>query len=222
MQVQTPSSPASEPERRAVISIGVPARALPALPYAESALEPTISARTVALHHGIHHKGYLTTLSSLVADTRFAIMSLEDIIKATAAVPAHAAIFNNAAQAWNHDFYWRSMMPNGGGKPPAAFAARVEHSFGDMPAMIKQLHEAAQTHFGSGWAWLVQDGSQLRIMTTSNAGTPLSDGLTPLLAIDVWEHAYYLDVQNRRTDYLKGVLERLINWQFAQSNLGER
>jgi superoxide dismutase, Fe-Mn family len=193
---------------------------LPPLPYAESALEPVISARTVALHHGTHQRGYLDKLGTLIAGTRFATMSLEGVIHATSGVAAHAAIFNNAAQAWNHAFYWRSLTPHGGGRLPAPLAARAEASFGTVEAMVAKLSAAAVGEFGSGWAWLVQDGANLHVMTTANAGTPLTERLRPLLTIDVWEHAYYLDVQNRRADYVKGVMDRLINWQFALDNLG--
>ena len=194
----------------------------PPLAYSESALEPVISARTLAIHYGKHHKAYLDNLVKLVADTRFAPMSLEEIIHATSGVAAHTAIFNNAAQAWNHAFYWRSLTPNGGGRLPAALAERVEASFGSIDAMKTKLAAAATGEFGSGWAWLVQDGSSLHVMTTSNAGTPLTERLRPLLTIDVWEHAYYLDFQNRRADYVNGVLEKLVNWQFAADNLGAR
>ena len=193
---------------------------LPPLPYAETALEPVISARTVGLHHGTHQRGYLDKLAKLVVGTRFANMSLEGIIHATSGVAAHAAIFNNAAQAWNHAFYWRSLTPNGGGRLPAPLAARAEACFGTIEAMIAKLSAAAVGEFGSGWAWLVQDGANLHVMTTANAGTPLTERLRPLLAIDVWEHAYYLDVESRRADYVKGVMDRLINWQFAYDNLG--
>lgn len=194
--------------------------ALPPLPYAESALEPLISARTVAIHHGVHQRTYLENLERLVVGTRFAGLSLEDVIHATSGVGAHTAIFNNAAQAWNHAFYWRSLTPNGGGRLPAPLAARVQASFGSTEAMLKALTGAAVAEFGSGWAWLVQDGGSLHVITTANAGTPLTERLRPLLAIDLWEHAYYLDVQNRRAAYIEGVLGRLINWQFALDNLG--
>ncbi len=196
--------------------------ALPALPYSEAALEPVISARTVALHRGMHQRGYLDKVAKLVTGTRFAGLSLEDIVRATAGVDAHTALFNNAAQAWNHAFYWRSLTPNGGGPLPAPLAARVDASFGSAEALRKALSAAAVGQFGSGWAWLVQDGGTLHVLATSNAGTPLTERLRPLLVIDVWEHAYYLDVQNRRAAYVDGVLDKLINWQFAVDNLGSQ
>jgi superoxide dismutase, Fe-Mn family len=192
---------------------------LPPLPYAEEALAPVISARTLQIHHGKHHKGYVDTLNKLVAGTAYADMSLEQVVKATAGHADHAAIYNNAAQAWNHAFYWRSLQPDGGGTPPPMLEARINSSFGDIEALKRDLAAAATTEFGSGWAWLVLDGAKLRVMNTSNADNPLSSPLKPLLAIDVWEHAYYLDVQNRRADYVQGVIDRLINWTFAADNL---
>jgi Fe-Mn family superoxide dismutase len=195
---------------------------LPALPYGKHALEPVVSAHTVSIHYGKHNQAYVDALNALIVDTRFASMSLEGIIHATVGVAAHEAVFNNAAQAWNHAFYWRSVGPAGGGTLPVALKKQVESAFGTVATMKKQFAAAATGQFGSGWAWLVQDGQTLRIMTTSNAGTPLTQHVNPLLTIDVWEHAYYLDVQNRRADYVDGVLEKLINWQFGQDNLKVR
>lgn len=192
---------------------------LPPLPYAENALEPVISARTVGFHYGKHHKGYVTNLNKLIAGTEYADMSLDNIVKATAGKTDKAAIFNNAAQIWNHTFYWESLSPKGGGQPPAELKKRIEASFGDVPACLKELQSAAAGRFGSGWAWLVADGKKLKVMNTMNAETPLTMGVKPLLTIDVWEHAYYLDYQNRRGDYIAAVLEKLINWEFAASNL---
>jgi Fe-Mn family superoxide dismutase len=193
--------------------------ALPPLPYGESALEPVISAKTMSFHYGKHHKAYLDNLIKLTAGTEFAEMPLEKIIAATAGKPDKVAIFNNAAQTWNHTFYWRSMKPKGGGEPPAALKRMIEASFGSVDKCRKELTEAAVTQFASGWAWLVRDGDKLRVVKTGNADNPMTKGLTPLLTIDVWEHAYYLDYQNRRPDYVKGVIDKLLNWQFAAENL---
>ncbi len=192
---------------------------LPALPYDEDALEPVISANTLSYHYDKHHRTYVDTLNKLIAGTEFAEMSLEAIIKATAGESNHAAIFNNAAQAWNHTFYWRSLHPKGGGEPPALLKRMLESSFGSVDACKQELAKAATGQFGSGWAWLVQDGERLLVQKTGNAETPAAGGPKPLLTIDVWEHAYYLDYQNRRPDYVKALLERLVNWQFASENV---
>ena len=188
---------------------------LPPLPYAQNALEPVISANTISFHYGKHHKGYIDNLNKLVIGTEFVGMPLDKIITATAGKADKAAIFNNAAQAWNHAFYWNSLTPNGGGEPPATFKIKIEASFGSMDACKKELAAAATTQFGSGWAWLVLDGDNLKVVKTSNADSPLTKGMKPLLTIDVWEHAYYLDYQNRRADYVNAVLDKLINWNFA-------
>jgi Fe-Mn family superoxide dismutase len=193
---------------------------LPPLPFDEGALAPVISARTLSFHYGKHHAGYVGTLGKLVADTPFASQSLEEIILATAGKADKASIFNNAAQVWNHTFYWNSLNPKGGGAPSAALKAEIEDSFGSVDACKKELADAAATQFGSGWAWLVQDGGTLRVVKTGNAETPITKGLKPLLTIDVWEHAYYLDYQNRRGDYINALLDKLINWEFAAANLG--
>jgi Fe-Mn family superoxide dismutase len=193
---------------------------LPPLPYAENALDPVISTRTIGFHYGKHHKGYVDTLNKLIAGTELAELSLEKVIAATAGKADKAAIFNNAAQAWNHNFYWRSLRPKGGGEPPAVLKQRIEPAFGDLDACKKALATAATTEFGSGWAWLVLDANTLKVVKTGNAETPLTKGVTPLLAIDVWEHAYYLDYQNRRADYVDAVLDKLIDWGFAADNLG--
>jgi Fe-Mn family superoxide dismutase len=192
---------------------------LPRLPYAEGALEPAISARTVRLHYGKHNKGYVDTLNQLVAGTPFADMSLEELILSTAGKPEHARIFDNAAQAWNHAFYWRSLRPAGNGAPPLVLEACIDSTFGRLEELKQELGSAATTLFGSGWAWLVLDGAKLRVVKTGNAETPLTTHMKPLLAIDVWEHAYYLDFENRRADYVKRVIEELINWEFAAENL---
>jgi len=194
--------------------------ALPSLPYAETALDPVISAKTIGFHYGKHHKGYVENLSKLVAGTEFADLPLERIITGTAGKADKTAIFNNAAQSWNHSFYWRSLKPKGGGEPRAALKQKIEASFGTLEACKKELAAAALTQFGSGWAWLVVDGEKLKVLKTGNADVPLTTGMKPLLTIDVWEHAYYLDYQNRRADYVNAVLDKLINWDFAAENLG--
>jgi Fe-Mn family superoxide dismutase len=145
-------------------------------------------------------------------------LSLEEVITATAGKADKVGVFNNAAQVWNHTFYWSSLSPNGGGEPPAALRQKIEASFGSVDACKKELATAATTQFGSGWAWLVKDGDKLQVTKTSNADLPLTKGLKPLLTIDVWEHAYYLDYQNRRVDYVNAVLDKLINWGFAADN----
>lgn len=194
--------------------------ALPPLPYSENALEPVISANTLGFHYGKHHRAYVDNLNKLIPGTEFADATLEQIVVGTAGKADKAAIFNNAAQAWNHTFYWNSMKPKGGGEPPAALKQKIEASFGSLDACKKELATAATTQFGSGWAWLVQDGGKLKVVKTGNADVPLTQGMKPLLTIDVWEHAYYLDYQNRRGDYVNAVLDKLINWQFAADNLG--
>lgn len=193
---------------------------LPSLPYADNALAPVISANTIGFHYGKHHKGYVDTLNKLIAGTVFADMPLEKIITMTAGKADKTAIFNNAAQTWNHTFYWRSLKPNGGGEPPAVLKQKIEASFGTAEACKKELATAAMAQFGSGWVWLVSDGGKLKVIKTANADVPMTTGLKPLLTIDVWEHAYYLDYQNRRADYVNAVLDKLINWDFAAENLG--
>ena len=193
----------------------------PPLPYAESALDPVISANTIGFHYGRHHKGYFDALNKLIAGTALMDLSLEQLVAQTAGKAGQVAIFNNAAQAWNHSFYWRSLRAKGGGAPPAALMHKIDASFGSLDACKKELATAATTQFGSGWAWLVLDADKLKVVKTGNAETPLTKGMKPLLTIDVWEHAYYLDYQNRRADYVNAVLDRLINWGFAADNLGE-
>jgi Fe-Mn family superoxide dismutase len=193
---------------------------LPPLPYAEDALDPVISANTIGFHYGKHHKGYVDTLNKLITGTPLAGFSLEKLIAETAGRADKVAIFNNAAQTWNHTFYWRSLRPNGGGAPPAALQQKIEASFGSLDACKKELATAATTQLGSGWAWLVLEAGKLKVVKTGNAQTPLAKGVKPLLTIDVWEHAYYLDYQNRRADYVNAVLDKLINWGFAADNLG--
>ena len=195
---------------------------LPSLPYEQSALQPVISANTLSFHYGKHHKTYVDNLNKLVTGTEFSDMPLEQIVKASADETKHTAIFNNAAQAWNHAFYWRSLKPKGGGEPPAVLKSLMESSFGSVDACKKELAAAAVGQFGSGWAWLVLDGGKLKVEKTGNAHTPLTHASKPLLTIDVWEHAYYLDYQNRRADHVNAVLDSLINWEFAAENLGKK
>jgi len=192
---------------------------LPPLPYAENALDPVISATTVGFHYGKHHRAYFDNLNKLIAGTPLAAQSLEQIVRASAAHPDQTAVFNNAAQAWNHTFYWNSLRAGGGGKPGQALAERIDRDFGGLDALRKELASAATTQFGSGWAWLVLADDKLKVVRTGNADTPLTQGMKPLLTIDVWEHAYYLDYQNRRADYVNAVLDKLVNWEFAASQL---
>lgn len=196
------------------------AHILPPLPFADNALDPVISANTLSFHYGKHHKAYVDNLNKLVAGTEFADLSLEQVITATAGRADKAGIFNNAAQIWNHTFYWNSLAPKGGGEPPAALKQKIEASFGSLDACKQELATAATTQFGSGWAWLALDGDKLKVVKTANANVPLTEGMKPLLVIDVWEHAYYLDYQNRRADYVNAVLDKLVNWGFAANNLG--
>jgi superoxide dismutase, Fe-Mn family len=202
------------------VSGAAPLHTLPPLPYAENALEPTITAKTMGFHYGKHHKAYLDNLNKLIAGSEYADLPLDKIITSTAGKPEIQALFNNAAQTWNHTFYWNSMKPKGGGEPPAALKQRIEASFGTVDACRKELAAAALSQFGSGWAWLVIDKEMLKVVKTANAEIPITMGFTPLLAIDVWEHAYYLDYQNRRADYVNAVLDKLINWEFALQNAG--
>jgi len=192
---------------------------LPALPWQENALEPVISAKTIGLHYGKHHAAYVKKLNELVAGTRYAEMPLEQVIAATVGNAESAKIFNNAAQTWNHTFYWSSMREGGGGAPPRSIARLIDDSFGGAAQFQEKLSTAAVDHFGSGWAWLVARGQKLEIITTANAQTPITMGATPLLTIDVWEHAYYVDYENRRPDYVKAVIDRLLNWEFALEQL---
>ncbi len=192
---------------------------LPPLPYPENALSPAISANTIGFHYGKHHQGYVNKLNELVAGTPLADQSLEAVVKASAGKVDQTAIFNNAAQVWNHTFYWNSLRPKGGGKPSGVLAELIAKSFGDYDKFKAEFAKAATGQFGSGWAWLVKDGDKLIVTKTGNADTPIAHGQQPLLTIDVWEHAYYLDYQNRRADYVAAVLDTLINWDFAARNL---
>ncbi len=194
--------------------------ALSPLPYAVNALEPHISARTLEFHHGKHHQTYVTNLNNLVKDQPLADASLEEIIRKTANDEKQAGVFNNAAQVWNHDFFWKSMKAGGGGHPSGKLASAIDRDFGGVDQFREQFKQAALTQFGSGWAWLVEDGGKLKIAKTSNAGNPMTAGQKPLLTCDVWEHAYYLDFQNRRADFVQAFLDHLANWDFAAKNLG--
>jgi Fe-Mn family superoxide dismutase len=188
---------------------------LPPLPWDQAALDPVVSARTIEFHYGKHHSTYVTKLNELVAGTRFADLPLEQVIKETAKGEENRKIFNNAAQAWNHTFFWNCLKPKGGGKPSGKLASRIDSDLGGYDAFREKFSTAAVDCFGSGWAWLVDRDGKLDVVATSNAGTPLTTGATPLLTIDVWEHAYYLDYQNRRPDFTHAVIDKLLNWDFA-------
>jgi Fe-Mn family superoxide dismutase len=194
---------------------------LPALPYAEDALAPVVSARTVALHYGKHHRTYIENLNRLIDGTELEGHSLEEIMAMTADHADKTEIFNNAAQTWNHDFYWRSLSPHGGGRPQGELADRVESTFGSYDGFRKAFAKAAQSQFGSGWVWLVEDSGALTVVKTGNAELPRARGQRPLATVDVWEHAYYLDYYNRRVDYVDSVLEKLLDWTFVLENLAE-
>jgi superoxide dismutase, Fe-Mn family len=187
---------------------------LPELPYATDALSPEISKETIEYHYGKHHQAYVTNLNKLIADSDFATMTLEEIIKKSS-----GGIFNNAAQVWNHTFYWHCLSPQGGGEPTGALANAIAQAFGSFSSFKEQFTQTAIATFGSGWAWLVQDTKgQLKIISTSNAGTPMTEGLTALMTCDVWEHAYYIDYRNARPNYLTAFWN-LVNWEFVASNL---
>jgi Fe-Mn family superoxide dismutase len=188
---------------------------LPKLPYAEDALKPHISPETIQFHYGKHHQTYVTKLNELIANTAHAGKPLEEIIKSAGPGP----VFNNAAQVWNHTFYWHSLKPGGGGQPTGAVAQGIKDSFGSYEAFRKEFADAATTQFGSGWAWLVKDGGKLKVVKTPNAETPLTTQAKPILTIDVWEHAYYIDFRNARPKYIDTYLDHLVNWDFANQNL---
>jgi len=191
---------------------------LPSLPFAPSALEPHISARTLEFHYGKHYQAYVDNLNKLIAGTELEAKSLEEIIIVTFNQPDKAAIFNNAAQAYNHNFYWQSLSSDSS-KPSLELVAMINTSFGTWDAFVEQFTTLALSQFGSGWAWLIMEGGKLKIIKTANADTPIAHGQKPLLVVDVWEHAYYLDYQNRRADYIKNILTILLNWNFAEKNL---
>jgi Fe-Mn family superoxide dismutase len=193
---------------------------LPPLPFGESDLAPHISANTLSFHYGKHHKAYVDNTNKMIDGTDLAKASLVDIIKAAHGKPDKKGLFNNSAQVWNHTFYWSSLSPKGGGQPSGKLMDRIKSDFGDFAAFKDALAKAAVSQFGSGWAWVVLDGGKLKVEQTANADNPLTSGKTPLLTIDVWEHAYYLDYQNKRPAYVDAVLDKLINWEFAAKNLG--
>ncbi|KTD58186.1 superoxide dismutase, iron [Legionella sainthelensi] len=187
---------------------------LPELPYAKNALEPHISSETLEYHYGKHHQAYVTNLNKLIPGTEFESMKLEEIIK-----ESKGGIFNNAAQVWNHTFYWHCLSPNGGGEPQGKVAEAINKYFGSFDSFKEKFTQTAITTFGSGWAWLVQDkAGELKIISTSNAGTPMTEGLTALLTCDVWEHAYYIDYRNARPDYVTAFWN-LVNWDFVADNM---
>ncbi|MFN9070289.1 MAG: superoxide dismutase [Cyanobacteriota bacterium] len=195
------------------------AHQLPALPYGLDALEPHISRSTLEFHHGKHHAAYVTNLNNLVAGTDLEGKSLEDTILAVSGDASKAGVFNNAAQVWNHTFYWQGMKPGGGGIPSGDLAAKIDADFGSFEAFKDQFTAAGATQFGSGWAWLVLENGTLKITKTGNADLPLAHGQKALLTMEVWEHAYYLDYQNRRPDYITTFLDKLVNWDFVAANL---
>ena len=190
---------------------------LPPLPYPANALEPHMSANTFSFHHAKHHQAYVTNLNNLVKDTPQASQPLEEVIQWAAKDPSKVGVFNNAAQVWNHTFFWNCMKPGGGGAPGGALAERIDATFGSLAALLEQFKTAAVGRFGSGWAWLVDDGGALKVVTTSNADKPMPP-VKPLLTCDVWEHAYYLDFQNRRPDFVQAFCDSLVNWDFAAAN----
>jgi Fe-Mn family superoxide dismutase len=192
---------------------------LPELPYGKDALAPHITEKTIDFHYGKHHNTYVTNLVKLIGGTELESEALESIIKKTKGDKAKAGIFNNAAQVWNHTFYWNSMKPNGGGLPTGQIAEKIKADFGNYEKFVEEFKNAGLTQFGSGWAWLVLKDGKLQVTKTANADTPLAHGLKPLLTADVWEHAYYLDYQNKRADYLDVFIKNLINWDFANSLL---
>ncbi len=193
---------------------------LPSLPYVDTSLEPVISSNTLSFHYGKHHRAYVDNLNKLIAGTDYENATLEKIITDTVGKPDKTGLFNNAAQSWNHTFYWNSLKGNGGGKPDGKIAQLIDAAFGSYDNFRKEFSATAVSQFGSGWGWLVLDGDVLKIVKTGNAGVPFTQGQKPLLTIDVWEHAYYLDYQNKRAAYVDAVIDKLLNWDFAVANLG--
>ena len=205
----------------AILANGAGPHELPALPYAQDALAPHISAETLSFHYGKHHAGYLAKLNTqLEGEPELAALSLEELVQRIAGDSDREGMFNNAAQVWNHTFYWRSMKEGGGGEPTGRMKELIQTSFGDYASFKEAFSAAAGTQFGSGWAWLVLEGGKLAVTKTGNADTPMARGKQCLLTCDVWEHAYYLDYQNRRGDYVTTFLDSLVDWDFAESNLG--
>ena len=193
---------------------------LPNLPYTKDALAPHLTPETIDYHHGKHHNTYVTNLNNLLENHALRGKSLEEVILASIGKVEMAGIFNNAAQIWNHTFYWHSMKQNGGGKPEGRLLATIEEDFGSFDEFVTQFKQAGATQFGSGWAWLVSDNSKLKVMKTANADIPFADNIKPLMTCDVWEHAYYIDFRNRRPDYISIFLNHLVNWDFVEKNLG--
>ena len=189
------------------------------LSYPEDALEPYISAKTLRFHYGKHHAGYVAETNRLIKDSAFRGKTLEEIIRGTSGKKKHSVLFNSAAQAWNHAFFWNSIKPKGGGKPTGELKKKIEETFGSYKAFRREIQTSAKSLFGSGWVWLVMDKDKLLIVTTSNADTPVAHGQKPLLTIDLWEHAYYLDYQNRRSDYVAKVFKHLIDWDRVSERL---
>lgn len=190
------------------------------LPYDPGALEPYgMSAKTLEFHYGKHHKAYIDNYNKMVADNEFADKPIEEVIKAVAGDSSKAGIFNNGAQAWNHTFYWKCLKPSGGGKPSGDLAAKIDSDLGGYDKMAEEFKQAAATQFGSGWAWLVLDNGTLKVTKTGNADNPIAHNQVPLLTLDVWEHAYYLDFQNQRPAFIQNFLEKLVNWDFAAANM---
>ena len=194
---------------------------LPDLPYAQDALAPHMGEETLQLHHGKHHQTYVTNLNNLIAGTELENKSLEEIVVASSKDPAKSGIFNNAGQHWNHSLFWRTMKKGGGGKPSGEMLKRIEHDFGSFETFAEQFKQAGVTQFGSGWAWLSMDGDKLKVTKTANGSNPLVDGAKPLLGVDVWEHAYYLDYRNRRPDYLAAFLNHLVNWEAVEAEMNK-
>ncbi|MGE5431095.1 MAG: superoxide dismutase [Syntrophomonadaceae bacterium] len=192
---------------------------LPDLPYSKDALEPYVSAKTLEFHHDKHHNAYVQNANKMLEGSDLANADLETIVKKTYGDTSKTGLFNNAAQVWNHSFLWKCMKPNGGGMPTGDIAGMIEKSFGNYQKFVEEFKNAGATQFGSGWAWLILKDGKLQVTKTPNADTPIAHGETPLLTVDVWEHAYYLDYQNRRPDYLSTFVEHLINWDFVNENL---
>ena len=192
---------------------------LPPLPWDPAALDPVTSARTIGLHYGKHHKTYVDKLNELVAGTKYADLPLEQVVRQSEKDAEAKKIFNNAAQHWNHSFFWNCLKPGGGGAPQGELAKRIDADLGGIDGFRTQFEKTAVETFGSGWAWLALKDGKLQILSTSNAGTPITTGATPLLTIDVWEHAYYIDHENRRPEFVKAVIAKLLNWEFAQQQL---
>ena len=194
---------------------------LPNLPYAENALEPHYSAKTISFHYGKHHKAYVDNLNKLTPGTPLDGKSLEDIVMASAGDASRVGVFNNSAQVWNHTFFWSCMKPGGGGRPTGEVARRIDQAFGSYEKFAEQFKATAVGRFGSGWGWLVLDAGTLKIVSTANADTPMASKQSALLTVDVWEHAYYLDYQNRRPDFVQAFLDHLVNWDFVAGNLAK-